>query len=126
MFRLICNVDDKKLGEVIIALRAKGITAIDFAPMTNARMIRGKVVEKVEGATSRIDLFIPALVEQKLLSADKKFTAEAASEVVQSLGGSKNSYNEIINRLIKAKSVKRISRGVFQLTIAAPKQKGRK
>ena len=109
MFRIVCMVEDKKLGLALHALAGLVVNMEPPVPVANAT-VKGGVVKQVSVGTSFKARFIEGLAAAKGGTVDMA-TLKAR---FKALGGNPNTVNgTLMNELIDAKILRRRSRGVY-------------
>jgi len=109
MFRIEVFVEDKRLAAFLNASAGLVHSMTPPQPVVNAQKKNGKLVEQTSGKQS--DMVHHELVSQGLTN----ITPKEIQAVVKKLGGGVTSYGYAIKEMLKAKQIKSLSRGHYQV-----------
>jgi len=110
MFRIEVFVEDKKLAAFLNASAGLVHSMTPPQPVVNAQKKNGKLMELVSGG-KQSDMVHHELVSRGLT----QITTKEVKEAVKKLGGGVTSYGYAIKEMLKAKQIKALSRGHYQV-----------
>jgi len=109
MFKIVCMVEDKKLGLALHALAGLVVNMEAPLPVANAT-VKGGVVKQISVGTS----FKARLIEDLAKAKGGTVDVQAMKARFKALGGNPNSVNgTLLKELLETKILKRRSRGVY-------------